>query len=112
MQKPLNKLKHNGEYATTRVSTFGQELELKNRRRAKTVRTMKGRMEFIKRLKTQQKGWERLWKTLLRQKDNPKNESNKKSIENAIKVCEENFRMVDAKIAAQKQIIKEELKRG
>ncbi|HNV00974.1 MAG TPA: hypothetical protein PKK60_00940 [archaeon] len=111
MQKPLNKLKHNGEYATTRVSIFGQEMELKNRRRAKTVRTMKGRMEFIKRLKTQQKGWERLWKTLLQQRDNPKNQANKKSIENAIKICEENFKLTDAKIAAQKQQIKQELKK-
>jgi hypothetical protein len=85
------------------VSVFGQEMELKNRRRAKTVRTMKGRMEFIKRLKTQQKGWEKLWKTLLRQKDDPKNQANKKSIEKAIKVCEENFRQADARIALQKK---------
>lgn len=109
MQKRLGKLKHNGEYATTRVSVFAQEIELKNRRRIKTVKTMKGRIEFIKRLKTQQKGWERLWKTLLRQKDNPKNQANKKSIENAIKMCEENFRLTDAKIASQKQKIKKEL---
>ena len=111
MRTRIGKLKATDNLLIQEMTLRAQQMELKNRKREQAVRTLKGRMEFIKRLKTQQKKWNQLWKTLAKQQQNPENKAHKRSIENAMRICNENFRLTDARINRQKQQIKKELRK-
>ncbi len=110
MQRTNFGLKNNANNVDLRISLIAQKRDLVNKRRIKTTNTLKGRLELIKRLKRQNQHWEKMWKIIERQLKMNQNPENKKSLQKALKICEENFRKTDATTIRIKQKVKDDLK--
>ena len=111
MKRTLPSLKNNGQHISARVNLLASRLNRAHLQRAATTAEFSAKEEImiLKKLKREQHAWEKIWKMLLRQKQNKENEKHKAEIGKAINEAETNFRIVDEAITDQKGYLKRKL---